>query len=1068
MSDSTLFLISLGCFLLAYALLWLVQLPCDWRHGQRASPLFALTLFAGYLAFLLGYAPLLALVAALDRDLLRPVLAHAGLSPLPLDLLIATALLLVFLSLKLLLLLVVLGGGSLRWFFHRLRHGFAAAKRTAFASLLPPAPAYDSEASGQTLLKPGWIWLRRSAGATGAALLAALVALQLADNRFPSMFPSDWPIGQWFLAGALLALVLLEVAWYLGGRDDVRGAGELTASAADSSLPLNHLLLETYRALWPDCLLAWSAGRPAGSPRTGAAIGASSPSSTEGADALRAVSGDGRRSAPEDMLLPGLDAEAGAAVLFPELSAHLARGERVLLLVDAGQACGRQLAAELQAWLCRGFGLASPEQALWQWHLGPGVPPASASLWIVGVDALAEGLIGGAARPWLAGVGLALFFDSEGFSGSLARRYALAQALRELSARRVVLAPGSRNFDSAYRENVKLAANTLTGPRQRRPVADCSTLLWRTEAVPAFERRVLQGAPSGAIGAELALALVALDGESSGVRRARTVILTERSRAPDRDFLVNLAAARAASAANPVDAEGLEAITVALSWSLAKRPQGAVIIAADQAQNVPDLLARLNAKASPDALLHVLCPPYLLREYFIAHLDFFLRQPLKPLEPVVTDAPDAVAERLLYQLLVTGLGESELRDQLRDAQVDFHQASIGVFRLLRDQFGIDILREGYLETQDERIRLSPRVLDHPHLAALRPCRLLVTDSAETLAVLPREHVTQHYLPGQCHAINGRLFRVEQINEDSVQLEHQAPTQAIYAYRAELEVRLSARALERSRHRDDIRQTRRADGVLGLRRSLCRVPAAVDVRGWYEFHAGQPGRYRPLSPGLRRAYRPARALWLEFSCSARPETAPDSPATRPAPTWARNSALTWAVLLRELLPSLLPRRSEYCIVLPLCTLEPDPAEPSHLAVPKVIWETPPEARPHATEQDVGVLILEDSHSDLGLAQVLYDEVDAILRILHDYLTWLLAAEPSTADACGDWRRGSSSPPPYLAYGQSEISPNLALSAVLSFLDQWHSDGNALRGARLAWQEASGKGPRNHGHEAFQRS
>ncbi len=1054
--DWRLWLVKAGFLFGAFVVLRVLNLPQGSRHLQRWIPLAALLALAAYLlvvvifeATLGGVSELYEIVASWILPLLEAVWLYLGLHSITF-MLFGILCIWAFVAVKCILLGIALSVAAVRRISNRVRVWLRRAESSKKVSSL--YPAYELDSTGSAILKSGWYYKRTATGVAGLVLIVFLmIAITIHVPRDLAVLLQTLPVKIWWPSYVLLAVFLVEFYWYLGGVDPDRAAetvsGEdVSARRGDAS---KHLLRH-YESLWPNDWLVRAVRRTDAEEKVLSQDEVvRDPDEPEWVQIL---------SNGEDLVLARFENERCQRDLFNAFTEKLAHGSRLLFLVDEQHWNKPEVPEELDAWLTQGFSLIEGGAIPWKWELGCDAPSAGEQIWVCTSQAIGDHLSDhDYGQSWLGGVSLVIFLDADGDSSLLSTRYSLAEAFGFDSGRGLlVLAGDGRRIESAFRENLKLTTRvkkyTLARPRP-----NVTGWIWRTDSQRSYETQLLEGAIIHSMGAEMSLAVPALS--DPGIDR---VLLVDSDHVPMHDFERALQSnvgrperwlkwtdINGEERSYAFDEGRLTALHHVGMWSLHEISNTKVIIAHDEACNFPLLLERLAAKSDSDIHVHIMARPFLLRQYFSAHIEFFLANPLVPLVPMVTDLLRTVAERIIHQMLTVGLKPESLAAQLRDADVHFHSPEVGLWQILNDQFSVDIFREGLLENVNGRFRLNRRIKDHPSVSWLRLVSLIATDAGrqEGLGEVRAEHVYQQFLPEQRFTFNGKLYSVEQISPGAVQFEHRAPDRAVHEYRNHLALQYGLKPMVPAGNR----QSSRRIGQLELRHGLRLIPdVAVSVLGYHEFETGEFRRYTQLTGIPTRRYQNARATLLEFRGEI-----PEEDAAR--------LSFTLAVLCNELVPTLLPGKEKFCLICPLQEFLRNEGDPVTLILPEVDWETSREFF-SSYDKSIGLLFIEDSESDLGLAQAFYDEVDYILGILHDYLYWIEHENKEFPDgAC--WQRNKGMDlPPFLCFGENAgFSEMLDLGGLEQLLQRWHIGEGGLIQRRHEFYSKVGSGSPSSGKD-----
>ncbi|MEL6706402.1 MAG: hypothetical protein AAFP15_19215, partial [Bacteroidota bacterium] len=891
----------------------------------------------------------------------------------------------------------------------------------------PPTPslAYEREvpsphdvlvgSAGRVVLASRWEYPRLVVWAGVAvsvlALLAVLVDVTVAP--LPGVVPGLM---------ALTLLVLVETAWYLGGPRKSDRVEEAPEPGADEDVDLE-ALWEQYLSIWPERVLSSSLSvdvPPAAPPS------ASSPLSgeaavvwqvlTEAYPALTAAHAETLRVLWErrDVLINENAAYDLSPVLFATLQRDLVGGERVLLLVspDTLDAPEDQTPEPLRwagDWLHRLYGdglgwIVATLDAVRREADPPHV-----------VVATPEALLnpGVLDAPWFDALATVVLFDTVRLiTPDLMATGALLHVLHDRAAKQrrtlqVIALAEERGpeLEASLRRVLPFTPEERTLARPT-PVVPAHAILWRLDGPPL--QRALLSTPTF-LGTEPVLALPAWAAGVEAIRlvEQETVPVAEEIAEVDRHLGGLLPD-------GPLSAHELTGTATArLAWyptaadTLHPAPRP-VVIARDGVHNPPATLRRALAQGTDAALVHVVSPPSLLREYFAAHVGYFMRAPFSALTPRPTERTGlVVAYALLERLIAAPMAEPDVEAVLNQARQPTGPTEDRLLALFDEALGLDVGALGVLhvEVRDEFdadverfeevafFSLDARLRSHAVLSWRRSFTLVA--GATTLGHIPRDQLYQRVLPGQIHVFGGKPYQVDAVDEAAgvVRLHHRAGTDRA-TYRPDL--RIDVGPLRALRDADDTR-------ALGLgwtaRAILAEAVVEIETPGFFAFrdgiHLAQASySYTALNgPNATpaRRYDQARVLRLTFT--------PEGNAT-PPPDPDR-LAFTLALLLTEALPTLFPEAhafvrvgTAHSLVGPLADLMPSfSIEGDDMAA-------------------ISLTVVEDAHADLGLVQALFDTWPQVFTLLGDYASWLFEND---AQSDGEWTVASLDPLDFLRYG-----------------------------------------------------
>ncbi|WP_217536061.1 hypothetical protein [Vibrio metschnikovii] len=987
MSDFYLMLTKLSVIIGSLGLLWMLNLPRSARHGQRIVPLAALSVLAIYVAVNLGFAvvenalgawlsQIQTLLAPLWYQI--PILNKAFALP-------AIAVLVIFVLIKLVLTGFVLLLAGLRRLYRRLLNLFRKSKQNKSLPVFSVAPAYCVAENGTVQVKLNWLMARRFAASAGLGLaLLLLLTLVLHFVAMDVQWLSSAIEAQSLLLYTVLALVFLELGWYLGGPFSSQTEDSVQTDYGDKLLETEAPeLIDTYRKLWPNQLLAsGELGNISGEE----AVGQSTVDGDQELDLFRErFSASGVRfdkthldllnklTSGHNLVIHNADAELLLPAFFIFLSRRLVSGSRVLFALGAEHADESVNYNAFTDWIKRGFEKVEGDASQWSLAIG-GAPNDQDNIWSTSLASLASTALSETANAWLDKVNVIVFFDAEGVTQALAERYALSQRLRRFDdAQRVVMAGTLHGLESAYRENLCLSSGKMDEYTPTAAPISVAVMLWATE-VGNFQGSITKATLSQSMGAAMALAVPGVKHRS-----VSSVMVTHSLSQPTVDFKEALENAvdnlKDGWKLGQASSNFLERIQPLPFWSLGQPQRNAMVIAEDHYCNTPLLLRELSSKLIGYGVLHILSHPYLLRDYFAANARYFMSSPLKPLSPRVSDTASAVAERLMYMLIANMVPSDVIRNQLKCAGLEGRAVLVDLVRLYLRVLKLDILQEGYVHKELGGYRFDLRMVEHSRVPWKKPWQLILVDGHQSLGSVRAEHAYQTYLPGQLHTFNGKLYLVENMGDGQILFKHQDPKQDCYSYRTQLNVSVVLK---------DMAANREKVGSIVLHRAIFTTKMDVDILGFIH------GRTQiPLEGIPKRSYEAAKSMIIKFEFEKKLEN-------------SSGLSILLAAFMQEILRTLMPSEVHLLVILPLCHSSGNrigfydnnnPVSPIML-LPE--WQYQREFK--FNDNEIGIILIEDSYSDIGAVQAIFDDYRYVLEIIQDYLIWLT---DDSNHAANDW-------------------------------------------------------------------
>jgi hypothetical protein len=411
----------------------------------------------------------------------------------------------------------------------------------------------------------------------------------------------------------------------------------------------------------------------------------------------------------------------------------------------------------------------------------------------------------------------------------------------------------------------------------------------------------------------------------------------------------------------------------------------------DQCGNPWRLLQSSLAAGRQDVLLNIVTHHGLLTDYQIANAAFFAHQPLEPISPMVVDR-NAHGSLILLLLRMEGnnaFGLDALANALNAGGLHDHPD------LPLKDLKKSLVRHG-MEHLSDSISVStewaPRITDQgvefqrtayigfgghdlniDELDWLREFR--VRDHAGTVySRLRKDHVGQRYQPGKTCVFDEKTFRVDRIDWDAgeVFVTHD-DTLPEFDYRDIRQLELMEAPGEHSALDTAKAET---DGLI-ITAELHQLHFRVYPDGHFKSrdHWATPP-FRKTSESPWRDYRYGRIARLHF-------------ATQQGNLLSAGSAVALAQWLNEAARTLMPESWRYFLAVADIEDEtyPDASPLSHI-FPRLVGT-------QHRRYDHSILVVEDSHADLGVPRAFLHQWEYLLDICSDHLTWLL--EEATPEA-----------------------------------------------------------------------
>lgn len=439
---------------------------------------------------------------------------------------------------------------------------------------------------------------------------------------------------------------------------------------------------------------------------------------------------------------------------------------------------------------------------------------------------------------------------------------------------------------------------------------------------------------------------------------------------------------------------------------------------------------------SRDLLVNIVSQHSLLTQYQLSNAAFFARNPLDAICPAVI-AQDKVGTviQLLYRIRRNDRFALEtLRKELMAAAlIDKPEATFATFKKLVAEFiGASVANSLSLSSRwDWRegdgtlgfgrityVRLGNHDTQSAMLDWLRVFTVCEENAPNTvLGQIRAEHVWQTYMPGQACIVNGKIYQVKSVNwqRGHIYVFH-LDTLREPVYREARHVKFALAPEHWTRIDDQTPSEEFGDGLV-IESALYETAFEV-VSGGYaesEDHWASAPKYRsPPKEIERRPYPHGRLARLSFRKGRNSLLTP-------------GAAVALAQWLNEAAITLLPETCRFFLAVADVKDGAYPTtEPAQWIVPRLVGKQ--------RRADCSILILEDSHSDLGIPRAVLNQRDYLLALCDDYLNWLLKeATPETRVGNAVCLENRMYPhDDFLAYGALKRDPSVDLESLHQIL------------------------------------
>ncbi|NWQ42719.1 hypothetical protein MLOOGBEN_18615 [Bacillus sp. EB106-08-02-XG196] len=439
-----------------------------------------------------------------------------------------------------------------------------------------------------------------------------------------------------------------------------------------------------------------------------------------------------------------------------------------------------------------------------------------------------------------------------------------------------------------------------------------------------------------------------------------------------------------------------------------------------------NLVGRLNlwkGTGKVSSFVHIISPPYLIRDYLADQLDFYMgsNRTIAPLAPRLSQSLWSIGYCLLERLCHFYIMEEEVESYLRRAKIDSYRSIVeGVHELFSNAFGPKLAYRFTIESEElvtfdtsekdfvkkTRFRIPYSVKEKILPKGFR--FIQIKHNNKCLSEIFEGHIYQQYLPGQYHSFNGEHYKIQKVDVEHgvVEVTFEHIFEQKY-YRPITEYKISQMSEERNFESENI-SFEQFDVIIGALKADVRINTSgyVEFSEMLNLKSMKVHSYHQ-DEQITRHYKNGHILRIEIS---------------PKLGKIESSAkieFTLALLLSELFLSLFPDTHHFvkaCARLGESFFDQTDSQSRKLQLisPSFQVDDDPEE-----EGKITLYIIEDSPVHLGILEAIHHNWEKIFDLLNDYLFWLVNESNGKSE--------------YLYFGYGQYPTELALYETLAILD-----------------------------------
>lgn len=492
--------------------------------------------------------------------------------------------------------------------------------------------------------------------------------------------------------------------------------------------------------------------------------------------------------------------------------------------------------------------------------------------------------------------------------------------------------------------------------------------------------------------------------------------------------------------------------------SIIKREDHKLLYIFDKNNNFPCLLEKYASLGRKEALINVVVPTYLLKDYFVDNIEYFCSSPIYGYTPKIESDQFKVASYLKEVLTNDKLtiSEDDIKRELLTYKNEIGNIEEEIVNLFKEIYLIDILKNDYLTVTNKQVynsetkkfeekkyfKMNSVINEHSYFKWFENYEVIDTGK-NVYELIPFEHIYQNYLPDQIHSFNGNAFKIDKIDTINKKV-NISPTEngKSLIYRNKDNIILN----DIVRDGSEIHSEKESEKYK-IYKKISTVNYEIDTEGYFEFMDGinlsnQDYKYVNLKTSsdisYARQYENGKMLSISITSKKGEVENYDS------------IAITFSLLLTEIFKTMFPGNNKYIKVFTTVAEDFFGDSDSDVVYSKyIVPETLAQVIPSSvviekskyqdivqdnSSNQINLYFIEDSHKDVGILQAIKDNFEDILEILQDYLNWLLTENTTPEKGWNKMKITQFDKMSYLKYGKNEISEFLSIKETRNYLNE----------------------------------